>query len=208
MAFFVPRWTTGQPPPRALELHENGTVPPLGGELNLPIGHRFGLRGEVVWKRQHLRGGPRHHRRARHRRSATATLEGIAGYGELWFWLLGDDRLLPAPGPRSCRCASSAAAARLRAKVCMLAVRGEFLKEDLTSDQPALGDPTRATTRVVSGTAGVNYWRGAFVRISVNYVLNSGAERRRRSSHCARRASSSTSCCSASPPRSDIQRAP
>ena len=54
----------------------------------------------------------------------------------------------------------------------MLAVRGEFLKEDLTSDQPTLGNPTRATTRVVSGTAGVNYWRGSFARISVNYMLN------------------------------------
>ena len=54
----------------------------------------------------------------------------------------------------------------------MLAVRGEFIKEDLVSDQPTLGDPTRATTRVISGTAGANYWRGSFARISLNYVIN------------------------------------
>jgi len=53
-----------------------------------------------------------------------------------------------------------------------MAVRGEFIKEDLTSNQPSLGDPTRATTRVVSGTAGVNYWRGCFARFSINYVIN------------------------------------
>ena len=54
----------------------------------------------------------------------------------------------------------------------MLAVRGEFIKEDLTSTQASLGDPARATTRVVSGTAGANYWRGSFARISINYVIN------------------------------------
>jgi hypothetical protein len=54
----------------------------------------------------------------------------------------------------------------------MLGVRGEVLKEDLTSQATFLGDPGIATTRVVSGTAGVNYWRGRFVRISANYVLN------------------------------------
>ena len=54
----------------------------------------------------------------------------------------------------------------------MVAVRGEFLKEDLVSNQPTLGNPTRATTRVLSGTAGVNYWRGSLARISLNYVVN------------------------------------
>ena len=34
------------------------------------------------------------------------------------------------------------------------------------------GLKNRATTRVISGTAGLNYWHGPFVRLSVNYVLN------------------------------------
>ncbi len=54
MVFFEPHWTSGQTAPLSFELHEQGTVTAFGGELNLPIGHRFGLRGEVVWKRQHL----------------------------------------------------------------------------------------------------------------------------------------------------------
>ena len=27
-----------------------------------------------------------------------ATLKGLAGYGEMWLWLVGDERMLPAPG--------------------------------------------------------------------------------------------------------------
>ena len=51
-------------------------------------------------------------------------------------------------------------------------LRGEILKEDLSSQVATLGNPAIATTRVVSGTAGINYWRGRFIRVSANYVLN------------------------------------
>jgi phosphate-selective porin len=169
MVFFEPHWTSGQTAPQSFELHEQGTVTAFGGELNLPIGDRFGLRGEVVWKRQHLAEddtsqGP----------SApvgNAVLDGISGYGELWFWLLGDNRLLPAPGlelPRRI----GASEHPLLAEGLQLALRGEVLKENLTSDSPTLGDPGIATTRVTSGTIGVNYWRGRFVRLSANYIVN------------------------------------
>src|SRR5262249_20789288 len=53
----------------------------------------------------------------------------------------------------------------------MVAARGEFLKEDLTSTEPSLGDPNLATTRIVEATAAVNYWYGRRVRASANYVL-------------------------------------
>ena len=102
---------------------------------------------------------------------STRQLDGLAAYGELWLWLLGNERLLPAPGLELPARGSPGATGAPRDGI-MLAVRGEFLKEDLTSDAPTLGNPTRATTRVVSGTVGVNYWRGALVRVSVNYILN------------------------------------
>jgi hypothetical protein len=51
-------------------------------------------------------------------------------------------------------------------------VRGELLTENLTSDNTALGDPGISTTRVTSGTLGLNYWRGRLVRLSANYVVN------------------------------------
>ena len=170
VTFFVPRWTNGDPPPRALALRENGTVTAAGGELNLPLGGRFGLRGEVVWKRQHLREADLAGDTGLLPTSGDATLEGIAGYGELWFWVLGDADLLPIPG-RQLPARRERHTPRLDDGL-MLAVRGEVLKQDLVTSQPALGDPNRATTRVVSGTAGLNYWHGPFVRLSVNYVLN------------------------------------
>jgi hypothetical protein len=170
VAFFLPRWTNGDPPPRALALREHGAVTAAGGELNLPLGERFGLRGEVVWKRQHLREADQAGDTGLLPAWGDATLEGIAGYGELWLWVLGDAELLPLPG-RQLPARRERRTPRLDDGL-MLAVRGEILKQDLVTNQPALGDPNRATTRIVSGTAGLNYWRGPFVRLSLNYVLN------------------------------------
>jgi hypothetical protein len=169
MVFLEPHWTSGQ---TTFELHEEGTSTALGGELNLPIGDRFGVRGEVVWKKQHLNevgttasvSTP----------VGDAVLDGIAGYGELWFWLLGAGTLLPPPGqelPLRLDAAAHAPEPPLGDGL-QLALRGEILKEDVTSDNLALGDPSVSTTRIVSGTLGLNYWHGRFVRVSANYVLN------------------------------------
>ena len=169
--FVAPQWTTGPPggAMRSLELRENGKVLSFGAELTIPLGRHAGLRGEAVYKQQDLAetetlneqvselGAPR--------------LTALAAYGEVWLWLAGDERMLPAPGlqlphriePRYRRAFEDGL---------MLAVRGELAKEDLVDTNSTLADPTRATTRVISGTAGVNYWRGSFARISINYVLN------------------------------------
>jgi len=169
--FVAPQWTTGPPggAMRSLELRENGKVLSFGAELTIPLGRHAGLRGEAVYKQQDLAetetlneqvselGAPR--------------LTALAAYGEVWLWLAGDERMLPAPGlqlphriePRYRRAFEDGL---------MLAARGELAKEDLVDTNSTLADPTRATTRVISGTAGVNYWRGSFARISINCVLN------------------------------------
>ena len=176
VVFFEPHWTarapTGQQTPLAFELHEQGTATAVGGELNLPIGGRFGLRGEVVWRRQHLveddtTGGAS-------APAGDALLDGVAAYGEIWFWLWGDERLLPAPGLELPLRVGDGERdpGPLLAEGLQLAVRGELLNENLTSDNLTLGDPGISTTRVVSGTIGVNYWRGRFVRVSANYLVN------------------------------------
>ncbi len=85
--------------------------------------------------------------------------------------MLGNDTLLPAPGLELPLRIGSSAHPRLNEGL-QLAVRGEVLKENLTSGNPALGDPGIATTRVTSATVGVNYWRGRFVRVSANYIVN------------------------------------
>src|SRR5262249_30389523 len=48
-----PNWTTGQTA-APFALHERGNMVALGGELSLPIAHVFGVRGEVVFKKQDL----------------------------------------------------------------------------------------------------------------------------------------------------------
>jgi hypothetical protein len=170
VVFFQPHWTGSFASP-TFELQEQGTIEAFAGEVNVPIGARFGLRGEFVWKKQQLA------------ESAVtisgvtplylATLEGIAGYGELWFWALGDQRTRP-PAGYELPVRPAPAPAPLLEQGLMFALRGEVLKEDLDAGKQAqsLGDPGIATTRVVSGTAGVNYWRGRLVRLSANYILN------------------------------------
>ncbi|MES1157870.1 MAG: hypothetical protein ABUL67_02100 [Haliangium ochraceum] len=152
-----------------MALHEHGATEAFAGELNLPLGARFGLRGEFVWKKQHLSEGTEG--AAGFTPMGAATLDGIAAYGELWFWILGDQGLLAAPG-FELPIRPARAPRPLLEDGLMVAIRGELLKEDLNSDTPTLGDPAIATTRVISGTAGVNYWRGRFIRLSANYVLN------------------------------------
>jgi hypothetical protein len=168
--FLAPTWTTGQPA-RTLELRENGNVAAFGGELTIPFGTRFGLRGEAIYKQQQLAEVDASMANAPVTVLGSANLKGLSSYGEMWLWLAGDERMLPAPGLQL----PNRIERRYRRAFedgLMLAVRGEFIKEDLTTNQPTLGDPTRATTRVVSGTAGANYWRGSFARFSINYVLN------------------------------------
>ena len=168
VAFFHATWPLGPGLPGGA-VHEQGRTQAFAGELNVPLGERLGLRGEVVWKKQTLVDGTL---------DATgfvpvgaATLDGIAAYGEVWFWVVGDPHLHPVPGQELPRRPTPAPEPALRDAL-MVALRGEVLKEDLTSQASMLGDPAIATTRVVSGTAGVNYWRGRFVRVSANYVLN------------------------------------
>jgi hypothetical protein len=174
VAFFTPSWVTNQTTPTTIELREDGTEMAVAGEVNFPLTSRMGLRGEAVYKTQHLLEadvsllptGPLQPRGA-------ATLTGIAGYAEMWFWILGDDRLLPAPGLElPARLGRGPGEGRPFDDGLMFAVRGEVLKEDLTSNAPNLGDPNRATTRVISSTVGLNYWRGSLVRLSVNYVAH------------------------------------
>src|SRR5262245_42584784 len=95
--FVQPQWITGQPP-RTLELREHGYVAAFGGELSIPFGTRFGLRGEGVYKRQQLAEVDAVTTPGTVERLGAATLTGLGAYGELWLWLAGDERMLTAPG--------------------------------------------------------------------------------------------------------------
>jgi hypothetical protein len=170
--FVMPQWTTGQGPlGQSLELREHGIVTAVGGELSIPFGRHFGLRGEAVYKQQRLAETEAAPLTGPLTVMGTPQLNALSAYGEMWLWLAADDQMLPTPGlelPNR----TDGRYTRAFEDGLMLAFRGEFVKEDLVNTQTALADPTRATTRVISGTAGVNYWRGHFARISINYVAN------------------------------------
>ena len=170
--FFDPHWTTGRDPMTTVELHQQGRVLTYGFELNAPLTHRLGLRAEYVSRHQQLAeddiglGGS-----GTLRTLGNATLDALAGYGEAWFWIVGDDQMLPQPGlelpVRLATVTDGAAADGL-----MVAARVEFLKEDLRSDAPAIADPNVATTRALAVTLGANYWYSKRFRFSLNYSLN------------------------------------
>jgi len=168
---FDPVWMLGQMATQTLDLRESGSALTLGGEVNLPIGHRFGLRGEGFFKKQDLDEDSVAADGSTLQTLGRAKLQAIAGYGEAWVWVLGNDRFLPRPGfelpARLGRLAEPPAEHGL-----MLTARGELLKEDLTSTQTLLADPNLATTRVTTFALAANYWYGRRVRASLNYVLN------------------------------------
>jgi hypothetical protein len=168
--FFNPIWHMGQMTPMTLDLLESGPTLTLGGEINLPIGHQLGLRGEGILKQQDLAEAVVPADGSPPTTVGRAKLQAFGGYGEAWVWLLGDDRLLPRPGFEL--------PVRLGRLVpppsqhgVMVAARGEILQEDLTSAQPLNADPNVATTRVATVTLGVNYWYGRRVRATANYLF-------------------------------------
>ena len=168
---FDPTWTTGQLNPLALALDESGRTLALAGELSLPLGHQLGVRAEVIYKAQDLAEDNVAADGSVLATKGRASLQGIAGYAEAWFWLLGDDLQLPVPGFELPKRLGSLGEPAQRHGL-MVTARAELLKEDLSSTVPSLGDPNLATTRVVEVLAGLNYWYGRRVRASVNYVVS------------------------------------
>jgi hypothetical protein len=165
--FFDPRWTMGQTTP--FDLLESGSTLTLGGELNLPVGHQFGLRAEGVLKEQDLAeavistdGTPPMTRGRAH-------LRGFGGYGEAWVWLAGDDRLLPRPGFELPKRLGRIVEPTVEHGF-MVTGRAEVLQEDLSSSSMN-ANTNAATTRLVTATLGANYWYGRRVRATVNYAL-------------------------------------
>jgi hypothetical protein len=172
--FFEPRWTIGRGTPTLLELRQQGRIWSYAAELDIPIAHRFGLRAEYVFKHQQLSEVelPALSSGA-HTVLGNAVLDGLAAYGELRWWIRGNDRILPAPGLQlPTRLGAAAADEPPPVHGLLLAVRGEYLKEDLVSDQPLLANPNTATGKLMSGSVAVSYWYLSGFRVTLNYVIN------------------------------------
>ena len=158
-----------------VQLRQVGRMKAFAGELNAPIAHKFGLRGEFVWKRNPLSeesiaangtgtilGG--------------ANLKGWSSYGELWFWALGDDRIIGDQQAIGALPGFKKFGVKPVQDGVMLALRFEYLNEDVTEEADAaalmLGNRAVGKTKVLSLQAGVNYWHSKRFRASFNYGFN------------------------------------
>jgi len=157
------------------QLRQVGLLNAVGGELNVPVAHRFGLRSELVWKSSSL-SEENVNSPAAPVILGGGTLEGYSVYGELFFWILGDDKIIGdqqglEPLTRLKKIGVTAPRDGL-----MLAFRAEYLSEDVTleSDASALAlkDSAVGHTGVTSYELGVNYWHSKRFRATLNYIFN------------------------------------
>jgi hypothetical protein len=161
----------------SIQLRQVGRLKAYAGEINAPIDHKYGVRGEFIWKDSPLSAD-------NVASSGTGTiiggadLKGYSMYGEAWFWLLGDDRILGdqqglEPFSRYRKFGVKPVQNGL-----MVAFRYEHLDEDLTADADVnglggvLGVANGTKTKVDAYELGLNYWRSKRFRATVNGVLN------------------------------------
>jgi phosphate-selective porin OprO and OprP len=174
--FFKPSWSTTNAMGVAVpyELHQNGNLTAWALEADAPFAHRAGVRWEYVNKNQKLATNDVS-KPDKQTPGGAATFKGYSTYGEAWCWLLGDDRIIGAPGlqlpPRLKKFGTTAPRSGL-----MLAARVEYLNETVTeaADTAALmlGDKVAGRTKVTSFELGANFWYSKRWRTTFNYVLN------------------------------------
>ena len=159
----------------AMQMRQVGRMNAAAGEINAPIDHKYGLRGEFVWKHQPLSeetiAG-----------NGTGTivrgveLKGYSFYLEAWIWLLGDDRIIGDQQGLEPFLRYKKFGVRPIQNGLMVAARYEHLDENVTGDPTTItvvpDAPAFGKTIVDSGELGVNYWHSKRFRATFNYVVN------------------------------------
>ena len=166
---------TGSTTSQSFQLRQNGRLNAFAVEVNAPIAHRLGLRGEFVW-----RHSPLSEESIASNGTGTvvggADLKGYSLYGQASFWLIGDDRIVgdqQSVGgfPRFTKFGVH----RIQDGLVLL-LRYEHLDETLSEDGTAaalnLGNKAVGQTKVDSGQFGINYWHSRRYRATFNYVVN------------------------------------
>jgi phosphate-selective porin len=160
-----------------MQLRQVGRMNAVAGELNIPYNHKYGLKGEVVWKHNPLSeetiaaNGTGTIQRG-------AELKGYSFYTEAWVWLMGDDRIIGDQQGLEPFTRLKKFGVRPIADGLMVALRYEHLDENVTLDSaPAsfmvMPDASAIGKTIVdSGELGVNYWHSKRFRATFNYVLN------------------------------------
>lgn len=152
------------------ELHQDGSLKAFAVELNVPFQHKMGARVEYVHKRQELSAmnitDP-----VNPLIVSGATLKGWAMYGELYYWLVGDDTIIGAPGLQLPTRLKKFETKAPKDGV-MVAARVDHISEQIDSDAPLPSSSVLGTRRVTAAELGVNYWYSKRFRASFNYVVN------------------------------------
>lgn len=175
-AFWKPSWSTTNALGVAVpyELHQNGDLTAWALELDAPIAHKYGVRAEYVHRQQDLATNDVS-KPDKQTAGGVAALKGDSVYGQAWLWLIGDDKIIGAPGlqlpGRLKKFGTTAPRHGL-----MLALRLEHLSETVTEAPETallmLGDKVAGKTEVTSLQAGVNYWYSKRFRATLNYGFN------------------------------------
>jgi phosphate-selective porin len=168
------KWTSAVDTKTPLELHQNGNLRAYAVELDAPIAHRYGARLEFVYKNQRL-GEEDVTSSASGKLSwvTAARLKGWSLYGQVWAWVIGDDRIVGRPGLQLPGRIDKMAVQRPRHGLQLIA-RVERLDEKITSDDAtnATGDPLVRRTKLTSLQLGATYWYTKRFRAMFNYDLN------------------------------------
>ncbi len=167
------KFTGTAPAMTTAQFRQVGRLNSFAVELNAPIAHRYGVRGEFVWRHSPLSEA-----------QSTATgsvgpapgsaidLRGTSFYGEVFAWVLGDDKIIgDQQGLEPFARYSKFGVKPVRDGV-MVALRYEHLDESLSADTLGLGSAAAGKTVVDSGELGVNYWHSKRFRGTFNYVAN------------------------------------
>ncbi|HXJ20873.1 MAG TPA: porin [Polyangia bacterium] len=160
---------------QTVQLRQVGRMNEFALELNSPIAHRYGVRGEYVW-----RHSPLSEESIASSGAGTilggAELRGYSFYGEAWAWILGDDTIIGDQQGLEPFLRYKKFGVKPVRHGLMVAVRFEHLDETLSEDPDAaalkLGDKAAGKTVVDSGYFGINYWLSKRFRWTFNYVLN------------------------------------
>jgi phosphate-selective porin OprO and OprP len=149
------------------ELRQNGSLTAVAAELDVPIAHRYGVRSEYVHKEQGLASNAMG--------AGPAQLKGDSVYGQVWFWAIGDDKIVGAPGlqlpPRLKKISTTPPRLGL-----MLSARVERLEETISEAAGAaplaLANPVAGRTQVTCYELGATLWYSKRFRAMANYLLN------------------------------------
>jgi hypothetical protein len=156
------------------EIHQQGRLNAFALELNAPIAHKLGVRGEFVRKDQPLSAVNVTNLKAPVILGAMR-LKGWSTYGEVWVWAIGDDRIIGEPGLQLPTRLKKFGVKPLEHGL-MIGFRVDYVDETVSEgpDTVVMGVKSSAlgTTKLIAPELGVNYWYSKRFRATFNYVLN------------------------------------